>query len=134
MSLEKYRVPPSAWTGEWIDLPDSPGDRFLVKLPSSANREWQREMLKLMVSAGVRLTDAGEVDANAVDRASLITYREKQLTAFAKLCVIEGPPGFDLDLLTGEYWPALVALYERAMALADAEAAQAEKAVGESLA
>lgn len=131
MSLERYRVPASVWLGEWIELPHAGGERFLIKLPSAANREWQREMLTLMVSAGVRLTDAGEVDTAAVDRTALIAFREKQLCAFARLCVIEGPPGFDLSQLTGEYWPALVALYERASARASEEAAQADEAVGE---
>ena len=129
MSLERYRVPASVWLGEWIELPQG-GARFLVKLPSASNREWQREMLTLMVGAGVRLDDAGEVDTQAVDRTALIAFREKQLCAFAQLCVIEGPPGFDLKQLTGEYWPALVALWEQASERASQEAASAEQAVG----
>lgn len=132
MNLEKYRTPASAWAGEWIELPESDGARFLVKLPSAANREWQREVLRMMVAAGVRADEEGNVDAKAVDPQQMVQYREKRLLAFAKLCVIEGPEGFDLEQLTGEFWPALVALYDEAESRAEKEAQEAERAVGES--
>lgn len=132
MNLERYRVPQAVWEGEWIDLPDSGGARFLVKLPSPANREWQREVLQLMVDSGVKLDAKGEVDIGDVDTQSLVGYQQKRLETFARLCVIAGPPDFDLAKLTGEYWPALEKLWEIAQARVEEQVQQAETAVGES--
>ena len=132
MNLERYRVPSAIWEGEWIELPDSDGARFLVKLPSPANREWQREMLQLMVGSGVKLDALGEVDTSDVDTQSLMAYTRKRLEVFARLCVVAGPAEFDLASLTGEYWPALQKLWELADARVTAQAEEAQTAVGES--
>lgn len=132
MNLERYRVPSNVWEGEWIELPDSDGARFLVKLPAAANREWQREVLDLMIKFGMSVDDTGKVDADALSPAELADFRQQRRESFARLCVIRGPDGFDLAQLTGEYWPALVALYGIAVERADRQDEEAEASVGES--
>lgn len=132
MNLERYRVPAGVWEGEWLELPDSDGARFLVKLPAPANREWQREVLELIANAGVRLNDKGSIDTREVDAGAFIAFRHKRLEAFARLCVVRCPEGFKHESLTQEFWPALAKLYELAEARVAAQAQEVEQAVGES--
>lgn len=131
MSLERYRVPDSVRTGVWLELPDAPGARFRVRLPSRANREWQREVLKQMAASGMKVTAEGELDESAVDAQEMVNWAERRLIAFQRLCIVEGPPGFELDSLLDDYWPALGALFNLAAQQAAQEAAAADEAVGE---
>lgn len=132
MNLDRYRVPTGVWSGEWLELPDSGGARFLVKLPATSNREWQREMLAIMVRAGVRVNAQGAIETEAVDTQAFLNFQTQRLEAFARLCIVQGPEGFDLTALQGEYWPALVTLYELAEARASEQAQEIEESVGES--
>lgn len=132
MNLERYRVPEGVWEGEWLELPESEGARFLVKLPAPSNRAWQREVLELMVSAGVRLNDKGGIDTGELDARAFLGFRQKRLEAFARLCVVRCPEGFKHESLTQEYWPALAKLYELAEARVAEQAQEVEEAVGES--
>lgn len=130
MSLERYRVPASVREGEWIELPG--GARFLVKLPSSANRLWQRESLRLLADRGdLKLGADGRVDLTRLEGARMAEWIEERLKLFRRVCVIEGPSGFDLEALEDEYFPALEKLFELAEARAEAQAALVERATGE---
>jgi hypothetical protein len=132
MNLERYRVPAAVWEGEWLELPESGGAKFLVKLPASSNREWQREALSLLTDAGVRVDEKGVVNTDALGPPALIALRTRRLELFARLCVVRGPEGFDLSALSGEYWPALAALYDLAVERAKQQEQEVDEAVGES--
>lgn len=125
MNLESYRVSEKITAGEWIELPDAPDARFLVRLPTDSNREWQRERMNL-VDIALTPEGASKITTHAGD------LWEKRVLLFRRICVLEGPPGFDLAKLDDEYWPALVKLYELAEHRVATESAAAEKATGES--
>jgi hypothetical protein len=133
MNLDKYRVPESARLGVWIELPDSDGARFRVRLPSEQNRAWQRRMLSLMVAAGAVPKPDGTVDRSAVDVNRMVEWTEQRLLAFHELCVVECPPGIAHESLLDEYRPALEALFDAAMARVAAEDGEAADAEGKSL-
>lgn len=134
MNLDKYRIPASAMVGEWLELPDSDGARFLVRLPSQANREWQRASMELFDASGIgmQIDKAGELQQSGINAAGAVRWQDARLKAFARLCVIEGPAGFDLALLLTEFYPALQTLFELAQQRAEAEEAEGARAVGES--
>ena len=135
MNLDKYRIPQSAIAGEWLELPASDGARFLVKLPSQANREWQRENMQLLTDHGVdvKFDDKGELQQRtAIDAGGAVRWQEARLEAFARLCVLDGPPGFDRALLLTEFYPALQKLFALAQQRAEAEEVEAARASGES--
>jgi len=132
MNLNKYRLPDSVRHGVEIELPDSEGAKFLVKLPSGANRQWQREMLRRMAASGVKVNAQGEIERDAPGAAeAMIKWEEGRLEKFLEVCVVSGPEDFDLQSLADEYRPALVKLFKMAEELADAESSEAE-AVGEA--
>jgi hypothetical protein len=131
MNLERYRTPSGIQHGEWIELPGTDA-KFLVKLPAKSNRLWQREMLRLISAAGVRLDSSGEVDMTHMNTDALMSFKDARLTAFARVCIIEGPPGFDCAQLLEEYWPALEKLFELAEFRASEQMLEADNAVGES--
>lgn len=132
MDLSKYRVPDSALEGVDIELPNSGGAIFRVKLPTPSNREWHRETLRLLAQSGLKPTEDGKLDMRGVDAGAVIDWQEKRRMAFARICVVSGPPGFDLDTLRDEYYPALLKLLAMAEELAEAEAKEAAASVGES--
>lgn len=129
MNLSKYRVPDSVLHGVEIELPDSEGAKFLVKLPSASNRLWQREMMRRMAASGVKVKEDGTVDREAPGAAeAMIRWQDGRLEKFLEVCVVSGPEGFDLSTLVDEYRPALQKLFNLAEELADAETAEANAA------
>jgi hypothetical protein len=133
MDLSKYKVPDSAFRGVEIELPDSDGARFLVKLPTGANRPWQRRMLSLMVGSGAVPKPDGTVDTSAVTAERMASWQEDRLTAFLDVCVVGLPDGITREELAQEYRPALVTLFDLAQERAAAEEGEAADAEGKSL-
>lgn len=132
MDLSKYRVPDSALEGVDIELPESGGAVFRVKLPTNANREWHRETLRLLAGSGLKPTEDGKLDMRGVSPETVIDWQDKRRLAFARICVVSGPPGFDLNSLRDAYYPALLKLLAIAEELAEKESQEASDTLGEA--
>jgi len=128
--LAAYRVPSSAIDGVLITLPDAPAVTFRVRLPSRHNRAYQAA-IQLAVGRAATIGDGGVVQ---LDPERIADMAESRLEAFLAHCLDLGslPTGIDADALRGAYRPALEALYEQALILADAEEGEADAAVGKS--
>jgi hypothetical protein len=122
MGLDKYRLPASVREGVWLELPDAPGDKFRVRLPSRYNREYtaaQQRAVAVSVGDDFKLKpDLAHVD--------FFAWQEARYQAFLEFCVLDLPPGLTKAQLNDEYRPGLEVLFNMASDLADMEDAEAD--------
>jgi hypothetical protein len=115
MSLDHYRLPASVREGVELELPEAPGEKFRVRLPSRYNREFQTAQQR---AVAMTFGDDFKPDLSRVD---FFAWQEARHSAFLDHCVLEMPPGMTKEILAGDYRPALDALFELASELAEAE-------------
>jgi len=119
MDFERYKVPKSVSEGVEIELPGTKGAPFLVSLPSEHNRAFAAAKQRAMVAGGkVTLGEDGKPDFSKVD---FIAFRDAQLEAFLVHCILKMPEGITAEDLRGDYYPGLVALFDRASDMASDE-------------
>ena len=120
--LENYKLDRAFSEGVEIILEKAPGAVFLVKLPSTHNREFARALYS---GVGFELDDSGEFKPTG----SIIEATYAQQDAFVKGCIVSVnnepvPTGF-----AEKYPEALAELMEKARALADELDAGIDEAV-----
>lgn len=123
--LAKYRLPASVHVGVWIELPDAEGARFLVRLPTKYNRQYERAWKRALFDAATNVNPDGSPSLRGFDAGAL---DDAQVVAFVEHCIVECPEGVTKEALTGEYWPAALALFKEAKRRADAEDGEADAA------
>lgn len=130
MDFERYRVPKSVSEGVRIELPGTEGAPFLVALPSEHNRAFSAAQQRALMEGGaVTLGPDNKPEFSGVD---FIRYREARIEAFLEHCILELPAGITRDLLRTDYYPGLVALFDKASDLADDEARAGDAATKKS--
>jgi hypothetical protein len=121
MDFERYRVPASVREGVWIELPGTKDARFLVALPSEHNRAYQAAVQKTIPVRG-----EGNKTEVAFDKLNLVEWQGMRIEAFLEHCILELPTGITKELMRTEYFPGLVALFNKANDLSDDEAKTAK--------
>lgn len=132
MDFERYRVPKSVTEGIVIELPGTEGAEFLVALPSEHNRAYTAAQQRALIDGGA--VKLGEDNKPIPDPGALdyVRYREARIEAFLEHCVLRLPEGLTKDLLRGDYYPGLVALFDKASDMAEDEGRAGEAAVKKS--
>lgn len=130
MDFERYRVPASVREGVVIELPGTSDAPFLVALPSEHNRAFSAAQQRALMSGGnVKLDADGKPEFSGADFAA---FREARIEAFVEHCLLQLPDGITKEQLRGEYYPGLLALFQRATDMAEDEAKTGEAATKKS--
>ncbi len=101
-----------------------------VALPSEHNRAFQAEQQRALVDEGkVKLGEDNKPDFSTVD---FVAWKEARIKAFLDICILQLPDGLTKEMLAGDYYPGLEALFEKATDLAADEAKAAAIATKKS--
>jgi len=102
----------------------------LVALPSEHNRAFNAASQRALVDGGN--VTLGEDNKPAFSGVDFVRYREARIEAFLDHCILQMPAGMTAELMRGDYYPGLCALYDRAADMAEDESKAGEVATKKS--
>jgi len=119
MDFERYRTPRSVTEGVTLELPGTSGAEFVVALPSEHNRAFMAAQQRALVGKGkAQLGEDNELNFADFDA---VEFQEARTKAFLDHCILKLPDGLTREMLAGEYYAGLQALFAQANDLAEDE-------------